>query len=296
MGAQKSLRKLKHPAFRYLPTVAFLIGFLCFLLATVGCASSQPGTPPKTIRVMTYNIHHGEGVDGKVDVDRIAKLVLDAKADIVALQEVDRGVERTKRIDIMTTLSDLTGMTYAFGKTIDYQGGDFGNGFLTRFPILEERNLLYSVNRGGEQRGLLQLLLDARGEEIVVMNTHLDFHEADSERVYCTNEIRNAARRYVPRPIIVCGDFNDEPGSRTVATMQEEFTDAWEKVGRGAAHTHPVDSAKQRIDYIFFSKVVSQSESASRLMLQPVSAWVLPSRASDHLPLLVEFELATARQ
>ncbi|MEK6756528.1 MAG: endonuclease/exonuclease/phosphatase family protein [Bacteroidota bacterium] len=295
MGSQKVVRTIGDAGRRYFQRLACLIATLCLLLAIVGCASSHPGAPLKTIRVMTYNIHHAEGLDGKVDVDRIAKLILNARADVVALQEVDRGVERTKRIDILTRLSDLTGMTYAFGKTIDYQEGDFGNGFLTRFPILEERNLLYAMNRGGEQRGLLQLLLEARGEEIVVMNTHLDHHEADSERVFCANEIRNVARRYAPRPVIVCGDFNDEPGSRTLAMMKEEFTDAWERVGTGAGFTHPADSAKHRIDYIFVSKVLRQGEPASRVVLQPISARVFPSRASDHLPLLVEFEFRTAR-
>lgn len=244
---------------------------------------------------MTYNIHHAEGVDGKVDIERIADVILKAKADIVALQEVDRGIERSKKIDMMTTLSDLTGMTYAFGKTIDFQGGEYGNGFLTRFPILEERNLLYSANRGGEQRGLLQLVLEARGDEFVVMNTHLDYHEVDSERVACIYEIHTAARRYAPRPVILCGDFNDDPGSRTLMLLKEAFLDIWEDAGKGIGYTYPADSVRKRIDYIFVAKPAGEDPSSRRANLLPRSAQVLASRASDHLPLLVEFELATSR-
>jgi len=82
-------------------------------LAVAVCPGQQPaapalqgqGTPaaqapPSTFRAMTYNIHHGEGVDGRLDIERIAALIRDERADLVALQEVDRGVERTKRRDL----------------------------------------------------------------------------------------------------------------------------------------------------------------------------------------------------
>ena len=65
--------------------------------------------PADTVRVMSYNIHHGEGIDQVLDLERIAKLILDAKADIVGLQEVDRGVERTAKRDLPAELAKLTG-------------------------------------------------------------------------------------------------------------------------------------------------------------------------------------------
>lgn len=255
----------------------------------VGCSGGKSESDAITLRVMTYNIHHGEGVDGKVDIERIAKLIRDAKADIVALQEVDRGVERTKKIDIMTMLADMTGLTYAFGKNIDYQGGDYGNGILTRFPIIEERNLHYKMIREGEQRGLLQLVLDVRGQEIVVMNTHIDYRQDDSERVLNVGELREAAKRYGPRTVIVCGDFNDLPASRTISLMREAFVDTWEAVGQGEGFTYPTATPEKRIDYIFVSKPTSSGSSVVR----PVSAQVLRSEASDHLPVLVEFRIST---
>ena len=63
--------------------------------------------PTPNIHIMTYNIHHGEGIDGKVNIERLARVILDAQADIVALQEVDRGVERSHRIDTMARISEL---------------------------------------------------------------------------------------------------------------------------------------------------------------------------------------------
>ncbi len=256
-----------------------------FLVA--GCSSSK--TTDKTIlRVMTYNIHHGEGVDGKVDIDRIAKVIRDANADVVALQEVDRGVERTKKIDIMMLLADKTGMAYAFGKNIDFQGGDYGNGVLTKFPILEERNLHYVMIRPGEQRGLLQLVLDVRGQEVVVMNTHIDYRQDDAERVLNVAEIRDSVKRYKPRPVIICGDFNDIPTNRTAVGMKEDFIDSWEQAGSGNGFSYSTSEPVKRIDYIFVSKPAS----GMPFLLRPVSAMVVHSDASDHLPVVVEFRIS----
>lgn len=265
--------------------------FLLVLASFVfGCSGSRFAPNETTVRVLTYNIHHGEGLDGKVDIERIARVIKDSKADIVALQEVDRGVERTKKIDIMTMLADLTGMTYAFGKNIDYQGGEYGNGILTRFPILEERNLHYEMLRQGEQRGLMQLVLDVKGNEILLMNTHIDYREDDSERLMNVKELREAAKNYAPRPIIVCGDFNDLPKSRTVQLMKEGFLDCWEVADEGPGLTYPADKPVKRIDFVFVSKAGAQND-AEAVSLKVVSSRVIDSNASDHRPLLVEFRL-----
>lgn len=272
-----------------------LLAVLCLLFGALGCSSSSQATGSRTIRVMTYNVHHGEGLDGKVDLERIARLILDARADVVALQEVDRGVERTKKIDMMTNLSDLTGMTYAFGKTADFQRGQVGNGFLTRFPIFEERNLLYAADSSGEPQGLLQLILGASGEELVVMNTQLDNSSDDSVRISNIRELRAAARRYAPRPIIVCGDFNEAPDGRGIAMMKEDFSDVWETAGSGSGATSPADSPARRIDCMFVSKPYGKSDTTYQRALRPISTRVLSSRASDHLPLLTEFEFSTEK-
>lgn len=264
--------------------------FLSILVLLSGCASGKhAASSPFVLRILTYNIHHGEGADGKLDIERIAKVILDSKADLVALQEVDRGGERSKKIDIMTTLSDLTGMTYAFGKNIDYGGGDYGNGALTRYPILAERNLHYQMIRAGEQRGLLQLVVEVKGQEIVFMNTHIDYRADESERVTNVNEIKKAAESYSSSPVILCGDFNDSPESKTIASLKNDFSDAWDIAGSGDGYTYSTSDPKKRIDYVFMNK--NKSDTTSSILLRPVSARVLSTNASDHLPLLVEFEL-----
>jgi endonuclease/exonuclease/phosphatase family metal-dependent hydrolase len=272
-----------------------LSAVVLLVLFAVGCSSSKIAASGSTLRVMTWNIHHGEGLDEKVNVDRIAKVILSAKPDIVALQEIDRGVERSGKIDIITKLADLTDMTYAFGKTIDYQGGEYGNAFLTRFPILEERNLHYRLTQPGEQRGLLQLILDVRGEEIVVVDTHLESRADDSARMSSVVELRATLRGFSPRPVVVCGDFNDLPESRVIAEIKKDHIDSWVLVGRGEGFTFPSNAPKRRIDYILVMNNSKPDSASAAVQLRPMSARVLQSSASDHLPLLVEFELRTER-
>ena len=84
---------------------------------------------------MTYNIHVGVGMDKKLDLPRIADVIKREHVDLVGLQEVDRGVERTQRIDEIAELARLTRMDYAFAFNLKYQGGQYGVAILSRFPI-----------------------------------------------------------------------------------------------------------------------------------------------------------------
>src|SRR5690606_15119708 len=94
------------------------------------------------LRVLSYNIHHAEGVDRKLDVERIAKIIVAAKPDLVALQEVDQKVTRTRGVDQPAELARLTGMHMAFGGNIRLQGGEYGNAVLSRWPIKAQKNHL----------------------------------------------------------------------------------------------------------------------------------------------------------
>ncbi len=266
---------------------------LLFCLLLAGCGSSRPGTTQTTIRVMTWNIHHGEGTDGVVDVDRIAELIVDEKIDIVALQEIDRGIPRSKKIDIITALAEKADRTYAFGKTLDYEGGEYGNGFLTRFPILEERNILYTKRYGREPRAVLLLVLDYKGQEFVVANTHLDSQEDDSARIAAVMELKPILARYSSRPMLLLGDLNDEPGSKAIGELSQVMNDTWSQSGRGNGYTYPSTSPKKRIDYVFNLRQKTPDSLSALVQFAPVRAHVLKSTASDHLPLVVEFTLTT---
>src|SRR6201988_5473845 len=94
-----------------------------------------PNSFAKTIRVMTYNIHVGVGMDKKLDLERIADVINKEHPDLVGVQEVDRGVKRTEGKDEIAELAAMTRMQYAFAHNLYYQGGQYGVAILSRTPI-----------------------------------------------------------------------------------------------------------------------------------------------------------------
>lgn len=240
----------------------------------------RENNPAVTMRVMTYNIHHGRGVDGVVDLDRIARVILAEQPDVVALQEVDRGVRRTDRRDLPRELSELTGMHVFFERNIVHEGGDYGNAVLTRFPVVKEVNTHLRMIREGEQRGVVQMVLDAEGTHLLFMNTHIDYRPDDAERLLNVEQFREIAATYGDLPVVITGDFNTLPGTRTHLKMKEQFTDAWEVAGEGPGYTFPSRKPNRRIDYLFTSGEIAAKR-----------AWIPETQASDHLPLVVDLEI-----
>ena len=234
---------------------------------------------PRELRVMTFNIHHAEGVDGVLDVARIAALIREAQADVVGLQEVDRGAERTGRRDLLEEIANLAGMRFVFGKNIDLQGGDYGNALLTSRPIVSEGNKLLPTIDGGEQRGVLQVVLDVAGTRLLVLTTHLDHRRADPQRVASADAIAATIQAWGDGPVVTMGDFNDVPGSTTHTKLAGLLTDVWAAVGQGDGFTIPVEAPTRRIDWILVRG------------LEPVRADVVTPKASDHLPVVASLRL-----
>src|SRR3989441_12388118 len=115
--------------------VPLIVGLLVTLLVASVCP--KPAASPfiaantRTVRVMTYNIHVGIGMDKKLDLARIAGVINAQHPDLVGLQEVDRGVERTQRIDEIAEMARMTKMDYAFAFNLPYQGGQYAVGILS---------------------------------------------------------------------------------------------------------------------------------------------------------------------
>lgn len=267
---------------RYLPCLT-----ACALLAlAVACRTGPEVRDPQMLRVLTYNIHHGEGIDGRLDLERIANLINEHQPDLVALQEVDRGVARTQGRDLPAELSKLTGLHVAFSKNLDHQGGEYGNAILSRQPIISSTNLHFRMLHDGEQRGLLAATVEIHGGPLVFMSTHLDFRPDPAERLSNVAEIKAVADRHPEQLVIVAGDFNDYPDGAVHRALKESFTDAWERRGEGSGFTHSSTAPKSRIDYVYVGSAGGWSVARAE---------VLASQASDHLPLLVELERAGSK-
>lgn len=262
------------------------IAALVFALVAAGCASPRGQVTPATFRVISYNIHHGEGADSRIDLERIAAVITQAQADIVGLQEVDKGVRRTQRRDSPAELAALTGLTCVFSNNFHFQGGEYGNAVLTRFPIVKWTNTHLEMLRTNEQRGVMQVLLNVGDRELLFMTTHIDYRRDDAERLHNVAEFKQLIGKYGRLPIVFCGDFNDQPDSRTCRAMREQFDDAWAEVGKGDGFTITSERPSKRIDYIWILRGSP---------LTPLKAWVPSSYASDHLPVVAELRWEPSR-
>ena len=131
----------------------------------------------KSIRFASYNIFHGGGAD--YDISRIAKNITDNQIDVVGIQEVDRGTLRSGGIDILEELSKYSGYPYyAFFKTIDFKGGDYGVAVLSKYPIVSSEKILLR-SEGTEQRALGRTQIDLGERKITFLVTHLSFRDKD---------------------------------------------------------------------------------------------------------------------
>lgn len=275
------------------PSGVASLGRLVLFAALVGCAT-RAGTPAPDVRVMVYNIHAGKDAAGIDNLERVAQLVRETSADIVLLQEVDRGTRRSGGIDQPAVLSRLTGLHVAFGRSLIYQGGDYGIAILSRWPITSQRTIPLPVNppqeRSGssyEPRVALEVRVASPAGELTVLNTHIDASRDDRWR---RQEIVTvlAAADSARGVLLMGGDLNSTPESDVQRTVRARgLIDAWNVCGRGgdaAGRTYPADSGVKRIDYLYFRRTTGCS-----------SAEVVATRASDHRPLLVHVTLPRAR-
>jgi endonuclease/exonuclease/phosphatase family metal-dependent hydrolase len=275
-------KQMRHwPAMlRRIAIVGFIAALIAALLATQSGRTSPVGESSRiTLRVMTYNIHVGVGMDKKMDLQRIGDVVNREHPDLVGLQEVDRGVERTQRVDEIAELAARTKMQYAFAHNLDYQGGQYGVAILSRFPILKTDHRKYQNKREAERRGMIRIEVNTGGRLISFATTHLDYQYEDG-RVFETQQLLDFLKDQTG-PLIVVGDFNEEPNGEACKLMSGTFTDSWlSSKAKGAGLSYPADNPAKRIDYIFY-----------RFGLRAKRAWTVDTQASDHVPVVADLEV-----
>jgi endonuclease/exonuclease/phosphatase family metal-dependent hydrolase len=261
--------------------IRFAIAAAFFAAAIFFFAQNSVAQSNITLRVMTFNIHHAEGLDGQIDTQRIADLILQQSVDLVGLQEVDRGTARVSGRDLIAELAQKTGMTFVFSNNLSFQGGQYGNAILGKFPIrFKEHRLLPKVG-SNEQRGWLKAVVDAHGKDVSFWVTHLASVADDTERLICATNFNNWLTGET-NPVIFCGDFNTTPTSDVYALMTQKWKDTWLQAGQGNGYTIPVPIPTRRIDFIW---------TPPGSTLGAKSASVPFSQASDHFPVVTEITL-----
>lgn len=164
----------------------------------------------------SFNIcsaHFREGRYTEDNLTRLADCINQSHADVVCLQEVDRGAARSDRVDMTARLSEMTELKHHhFIKIRDFQGGEYGTAILSRYPITESRTINYPVTVATQGTSCGYVILDVDGTPVTVYNTHLSVEneESNTETLCCLGDILFAARNQ-GKIFICCGDFNTNP-------------------------------------------------------------------------------------
>jgi endonuclease/exonuclease/phosphatase family metal-dependent hydrolase len=265
-------------------------GILALVLVWLAaCGGQNVGARAAALRVMTYNIHAGKDAAQIDNLERVAALIDSVDADIVLLQEVDRRTQRSSGVDHFNELRRLTNMHGAFGKSLDYQGGEYGIAVLSRFPVDSIAAVSLKVEppqaRSGnsyEPRIALHVRVRAAAGPVHVINTHLD---PGAPGTYRRQELIAALahmKQHVAdgMPLLFGGDLNARPNTDDIQAVSFALTDAFAVCGDGAGHTFPAHAPDRRIDYIFYRGARCRA------------ARVLDTQASDHRPMLATIEIS----
>lgn len=240
------------------------------------------GDAGKTFLLMCYNIHHGEGMDKKLDLARIAELIKTHQPDAVALQEVDKNCGRSGKIDQPAEFARLTGMHASFQKAMDYDGGEYGVCLLTKTAPVEVKGYaLPNSAKPVEPRTAQTVTLSALSGTITLANTHLDVTAAATRKAQA--EFLTKTLGALPGTVILAGDFNSVRGDDTLKTLE---TAGWAvPVKQGNPNTIPSEKPTREIDFAVFRPADA---------LKVVKYTVLEEAvASDHRPILIELEPKT---
>jgi endonuclease/exonuclease/phosphatase family metal-dependent hydrolase len=256
---------------------------------------------PKEIRVLTHNIHHGEGVDGRTDLKRIALVLSAAKPDIVALQAVDEKTQRSEGVDQAQALAKLTGMKAYFSRAMDFDDGGYGNAVLSNLPVRSQETVKLPTFQNvspqrAEPRVVQVLELGEKGEPgLLLLCTHLDYRQDrdGTDGRYASAQAINALiGKYIDMPAILVGNLNAAPKQRSIREFAKEWRIAGldregmqpQAEGEGEnkklriLHSYPAQRPRWWIDYVMCRPAERWHVVEARVLEEPL--------ASVHRPVL----------
>lgn len=262
---------------------------IVFVIGLLGCASSSPRqvgrdgrstTPPvrypqpprvkPELRVATYNIFAG-----KLGIPAVAQELSSLEADVIGLQEVDRGTRRSGGVDVLQQLAKRLDLYSAFASAMDFDGGQYGVALLSRSPLSQVRVVRLPAPLGAEPRVLLMASTEIRGVTWTVATTHLSSHLDGHplEQVH-SKQNRVVAETLGGRPrTLLLADLNTEANASSMIPL----TMVGSLAGLEEGPTYPADSPQKRIDHILYSQDLVGLESQ-----------VVCGKASDHCALVTQ--------
>lgn len=234
--------------------------------------SSSCKNESQTLKIVSYNIRNAKGMDDVTDFDRVATVINNIDGHAVAIQELDSATNRSNGIVVLDELAKRTNMYASYNGSIEYQGGKYGNGILTKEKPLHKEAIALP---GREKRSLLIVEL----KDFVLCCTHMALNEEDrQESVEIIHEHTN---KYTLKPVFLVGDLNATPDSKEIMYLK----DNWIMLNDPTEPTFPSDNPKVTIDYLFLkhNKGFEHTVLGRAVVNEPM--------ASDHRPLWVELKI-----
>lgn len=266
-------------------TVSFKsIGFhtillISFLILNVNSWGQLPVDSSRIVRVLTFNIYHGETMKGDFDLDLIAGVIKSVNPDLVALQEVDFKTNRARNMDLASELGLRTGLAPLFGQAMPFDGGGYGVGILSAYPFIKTRSYALPSHQDREPRMALEahVVLNT-GDTVRFVSTHLDNTRDEKDKVRQANKLNELFARD-DRLSILAGDLNARPESNTMSILFEEWTKSFSE----NIPTAPAINPRSKIDYILFRPAKRWRVLETKVIDEEV--------ASDHRPVLSILEV-----
>ena len=239
---------------------------LLFIFAALFTFSAQA---QNTLKLMSYNIKNANGMDNVCNFQRIANVINNASPDVVAIQEVDSMTNRSGQKYVLGEIADRTQMHGYFAPAIDYDGGKYGIGLLTKQVPLR----LQSLPLPGREEA--RTLILAEFADYIYCCTHMSLTEEDRMK---SLELVKAFPSSSTKPLFLAGDMNAEPESGFIKELQKDF----QILSNPKQHTFPAPDPKETIDYIATLKQNAKGFAviSAKVINEPM--------ASDHRPILVE--------
>lgn len=255
-------------------SLSTVISFL-FLSACVGLPKSAGEN--STVNLLTYNVRNCKGMDDVINFDRVAAVINKAGVECVAIQELDSGTQRANGLSVLHELAKRTNMIPTYRSSIDYQGGKYGIGMLTKEKPLSVQS--FSLPGREEKRSFLVVEM----RNYIFCCTHLSLTPAD--QLTSIGIINNELSNFKNKPVILAGDLNAEPQSEELI----KFTENWQILNDTSIQTFPADKPNRCIDYFLVKKGLD-------FTVKTVKTSVIDEQmASDHRPVYLKVKIVAKK-
>jgi endonuclease/exonuclease/phosphatase family metal-dependent hydrolase len=236
-----------------------------------------------SFRIATYNTHKSRGMDGRIRPSRVAEVLRELDADVIALQEVASLSGGRREQNQAQYLADAVGFRFYLGETRKWRGATYGNIVLSRYPVKEVMVYDLTASRR-EPRGCIRCDLEVAPHKIVhVFNVHLGtgyLERRRQARLLMSKDVLLSPDLKYPR--LVIGDFNEWTQGLVSRVLQHEFESVDIKLHLNRKRTYPGVLPIMHLDHMYFDRELILQEF---LLHRSRKALI----ASDHLPLMAEF-------